>query len=122
MSGNQPPINSVSEEVSLCLYHNSLSKQQIHPDILNAISSVDLPEVQEMMRRLSQFGLGIMVPHYHTDEENFAPLPNGMVQFENDLQVSFKNRSEIGEHVIPVGWRWKQESVEAIMICVFCHN
>ena len=122
MNEKQFSTDSGSEEVTLGLYHNSLNKQIIHPDILNAISSVDLPEVQEMMERLSQFGLGIMVPHCHTDVLDFAPLPNGMVQIENNLQISFKNRNDIGKHVIPVGWRWNGESSEAIMRCGWCNN
>ena len=96
-----------------------LDQSKMHPDILKAIKSIDNPEVQRMLKRLSNFGLGIMVPHLHVDDfDGFAPLPRGMVQVEEDLQVSFQDATEMN-HVIPVGWRWAEDEaeVETVMQC-----
>lgn len=42
------------------------------------------PEVQELMRRLAPYGLGVCLPHMHVTEQELAPLPQGTVQFEAD--------------------------------------
>jgi hypothetical protein len=52
------------------------------PDALRgAQESIDLPEVQEMLRKLSKYNLGISMPHMHSEETgDFQPLPNELVQ------------------------------------------
>jgi hypothetical protein len=52
------------------------------PDALrNTQESIDLPEVQEMLRKLSKYNLGISMPHMHNEETgNFQPLPKELVQ------------------------------------------
>jgi hypothetical protein len=57
-------------------------------------SSIQEPEVQEMLKRLSNYGLGVFMPHMHAESGAFVELPRGMVQVEDNLRVSFKPRSD----------------------------
>ena len=80
------------------------------PELRTAQNAIALPEVQEMLRKLSHYNLGIYMPHMHDDRTGaFQPLPAGLTQVENGLKVSF----EPAEHVdgparsyVPVGWFW----------------
>ncbi len=78
-------------------------------DVNTAQQTIADPEVQELMRRLARYGLGVCLPHMHVTEERLAPLPQGVVQFEADLQVSF-----VDEHypevqaALPVAWLWDE--------------
>lgn len=75
------------------------------------------PEVQEMLKRLSVYGLGIFMPHMHTAKGDFVPLPDDMIQVENNLQVSFQPRSKaVGS---AVGWIWSNQAM-AIAVCSVC--
>jgi len=90
----------------------------LHLEIKSAIESINEPEVQDILKQLAKYGLGIMVPHIHVDEgSGFAPLPRGMIQVESDLQVSFRNSDELNDHGIPVGWRWGKVGAEVVMGC-----
>ncbi len=76
-----------------------------------AQEAIHLPEVQEMLRRLSEYRLGIFMPHMH-DEQNgeFQPLAEQLVQVESGLEVSFRPTAEIAEHAdrfLPVAWVWR---------------
>lgn len=65
------------------------------------------PEVQELMQRLATYGLGICLPHSHDDSDATAPLPAGVVQFEEGLRVSFVPEDDprlVG--AVPVSWKW----------------
>ena len=87
---------------------------EIHPDIMKAIRAVELPDVQEMMRRLAKYGLGIAVPHMHGDDGQFLPLPVNRVALEDDLQVSFRNAEDAElQDFIPVMWRSEPGEVAA---------
>ena len=56
-----------------------------------AQGAIGLPEVQAMLRRLADFNLGIYMPHLHEDETGrFLPLPDGLIQVEDDLTVTFQ--------------------------------
>jgi hypothetical protein len=46
-----------------------------------AQEAINLPRVQQIMEELSQYNLGICIPHIHQDVTgDFAPLPDGVVQ------------------------------------------
>ena len=48
-----------------------------------------LPDVQEMLRKLSDYQLGIFMPHMHGEASGeFQPLPEGILQVESGLEVS----------------------------------
>ena len=86
-----------------------------------AQQAIATPEVQEMLKKLSEYGLGVFMPHMHDPETgNFAPLPSGMVAVEDNLQVSFHHASEPEvSNARPVGWVWDNSSQTA-MACITC--
>ena len=56
-----------------------------------AQESIHLPEVQEMLRRLSEYKLGIFMPHMHDEQTGeFQTLPAEVLQVESGLEVSFQ--------------------------------
>ena len=88
-----------------------------HPMVAKAIEAVNEPKVQEMIKELSKYGLGVFMPHLHT-KEGFAPLPIETVQLEADLKVSFVKRGEDSlKDAAPVGWVWDSNKAEVVMGC-----
>ncbi len=81
------------------------------PALRTAQEATHLPEVQEMLRRLSAHGLGIFMPHMHDEETgDFLPLPDQVVQVESGLAVSFQPSSEVALQAgrfLPVAWVWR---------------
>jgi hypothetical protein len=76
-----------------------------------AQKSIHLPEVQEMLKRLSAYNLGICMPHMHNDETGgFEALPDDVVQVEDAMKVTFQPRepASAGEFSLPVGWVWRE--------------
>ena len=76
-----------------------------------AQNAIDLPEVQEMLRKLSKYNLGIYMPHMHDDDTGeFRPLPTGFTQVEDALKVSFEPADQVADTVdrsyVPIGWFW----------------
>ena len=97
------------------------------PALVTAQEAINLPEVQEMLRKLSQYNLGIFMPHMHEEKTGrFQALPPKTVQVEAGLQVSFRSESEIAqdrENFLPVGWVWckeKQGITESATCVVIC--
>ena len=76
-----------------------------------AQDAIHLPEVQEMLRRLSEYRLGIFMPHMHDEQTGeFQPLPDEVTQVESGLGVSFRPTEEIAsqtDRFLPVGWFWR---------------
>ena len=61
-----------------------------------AHEAINLPEVQEMLRRLSDYNLGIFMPHMHDEDTGeFQPLPDRVTQVESGLEVSFQPTTEV---------------------------
>ena len=92
------------------------------PHVLrSAQEAINLPEVQEMLRRLSEHNLGIFMPHTHNEQTGeFLPLPDEVVQVESDLQVSFQLAEEIAsqtDRFIPVGWSWRAGAPAPAAVC-----
>jgi hypothetical protein len=91
-------------------------------EMRTAQEAMKLPEVQEMLRKLSDYNLGIYVPHMHDDDTGqFTPLPDGMTQVEDDLQVTFARDDDVvdeGERTyVPVGWAWSGGGMTSAMAC-----
>ncbi|AFY82671.1 hypothetical protein [Oscillatoria acuminata] len=86
-----------------------------------AQTSIDTPELQEILKKLSEYGLGVFMPHMHDPTTgNFAPLPPGIVSVEDNLQVSFLNASDPKiAQALPVGWIW-DNGTQSVMNCVRC--
>jgi len=61
--------------------------QGLPPELRSAQAAVQLPEVQEMLRRLSGHGLGIFMPHMHDERTgDFLSLPGDLTQVEAGLE------------------------------------
>lgn len=89
--------------------------------VKRAQRAVDRPEVQEMIRRLSEHGLGVYVPHLHPWKGGFELLPVDVVQVERDLRVSFVRESEAAvDGAVPIGWRWDGKNARVAASCYCC--
>ena len=86
-----------------------------------AHAAIQLPEVQEMLRRLSEHQLGIFMPHMHDEQSGeFQLLPDDVVQVEAGLEVSFQPRQEITsqtDRFLPVGWFWRDGASTPVAAC-----
>ncbi len=86
-----------------------------------AQEAIHLPEVQEMLRRLSEYKLGIFMPHIHDEQTGeFQPLPDEVVQVESGLEVSFRPTEEIAnqtDRFLPVGWFWRAGASTPSAVC-----
>ena len=88
-----------------------ITAQGLPPGLRSAQAAVELPEVQEMLRRLSNHGLGIFMPHMHDEQTgDFLSLPDDVTQVEAGLEVSFQPAAEIAsqtDRFLPVAWVWR---------------
>jgi hypothetical protein len=86
-----------------------------------AQEAIHLPEVQEMLRRLSEYKLGIFMPHMHDEQTGeFQPLPDEVMQVESGLEVSFQSTEEIAnqtDRFLPVGWFWRAGASTPLAVC-----
>jgi hypothetical protein len=97
------------------------SRTQLPQELSRAQSAINLPEVQEMLQKLSAFNLGIFMPHRHEDETGaFEVLPQGIIQLEDGLRVSFVEEHTIAdpESYVPVGWVWNENGAVSSAMCV----
>jgi hypothetical protein len=86
-----------------------------------AQEAIHLPEVQEMLRRLSEYELGIFMPHMHDEQTGkFQPLPDEVMQVESGLVVSFQSTQDIAnqtDRFLPVGWFWRAGASTPLAVC-----
>ena len=86
-----------------------------------AQEAIHFPEVQEMLRRLSEYKLGIFMPHIHDEQTGaFQPLPDQVIQVESALEVSFQLAEKIAsqtERYLPVGWFWRAGASSPSAVC-----
>ena len=86
-----------------------------------AQEAIHLPEVQEMLRRLSEYKLGIFMPHMHDEcTGQFRPLPDEVMQVESGLEVSFRSTEEVAnqrDRFLPVGWFWRAGAAAPLAVC-----
>ena len=87
----------------------------MHKQFVTAQQAMELPEVQEMGRRLSAYGLGVSMPHMHDDKGDLVPMPEGIVQVEgDDLRASFVPADQVTDtpeqQYVTVGWRWSEKT------------
>lgn len=96
--------------------------RSLPPRIRAAQAAIHCPEVQDMLRRLSEYDLGICMPHMHDElTGNFAPLRPGYVQVESGLKVSFELAGDVAERAepfMPVGWAWLEGKSMPVAACV----
>ena len=86
-----------------------------------AQAAIHFPEVQEMLRRLSEYKLGIFMPHMHDEHTGeFQPLPDEVMQVESGLKVSFLPVEEIAnqtDRFLPVAWLWRAGASTPVAAC-----
>lgn len=86
-----------------------------------AQEAMQLPEVQEILEKLSQYKLGIFMPHMHDEQTGqFQPLDDNLMQVESGLQVSFLAVGEIASKThqfLPVGWVWRAGALTTSAAC-----
>jgi len=91
------------------------------PALRRAQAAIHLPEVQAMPRRLSEYDLGVFMPHQHDERTGeFQPLPGDVMQVEAGCKVSFQNTQEIvnqADRFLPVAWRWRAGASSAAPAC-----
>ena len=91
------------------------------PALRTAQQAIHLPEVQAMLRRLSEYQLGIFMPHRHDAQTgDFQPLPDDITQVESGLEVSFQLTEELAQQsdrFLPVGWFWRAAKVAPVAVC-----
>ena len=86
-----------------------------------AQEAIHLPEIQDMLRRLSEYKLGIFMPHMHDEHTGqFRQLPDELMQVESGLEVSFQPIEEIAnqtDRFLPVGWVWRAGASAPLSVC-----
>ena len=92
------------------------------PQALRAAQdAIHLPEVQEMLKRLSKYQLGIFMPHMHDEKTGeFQMLADDVMQVESGLQVTFKPTQEIAnqtDRFLPVAWLWRGGATSISAAC-----
>jgi len=86
-----------------------------------AQEAIHLPEVQEMLRRLSEYKLGVFMPHMHDEHTGeFQALPDEVMQVESGLKMSFQRMEDLAnqtDHFLPVGWVWRAGASTPSAVC-----
>ena len=89
--------------------------------LMAAQRAIGLPEVQEMLRKLSEHNLGIFMPHMHDNETGeFQALPDELIQVESGLEVSFHATEEMArqaDRFLAVGWVWRANVPAPVSVC-----
>jgi len=84
-------------------------------DLRTAQEAIHLPEVQEMLRKLSEYKLGIFMPHMHNEQTGeFQSIPDEIMQVESGLKVSFQPTKD---RFLPVGWFWRSGAAAPLSVC-----
>lgn len=80
--------------------------QGLHPELARAAYAVYTePEVQDALRVLGKYGLGVMLPHRHNEQDKMVPLPQDEIQSEERLKVTFRKKEVTEPYGVIVGWR-----------------
>ena len=86
------------------------------PELQDAVRAVNLPEIQEIIKKLGGYGLAVALPHMH-ENGRMVPLPEDTYSYESKLQVSFRKRAdEKIEPSLPVMWQCGKD-VNSIAHC-----
>ena len=100
---------------------SQVSARGLPQALRTAQEAIHLPEVQEMLRRLSEYKLGIFMPHMHDDQTgDFKLLPDEVMQVESALEVSFQPTIELAnqtDRFLPVGWLWRAGAAAPSAVC-----
>ena len=78
---------------------------RFNPELQESVRAINLPEVQDMIKRLGRYGLAVALPHMH-ENGKMVPLPDDTYSYESKLQVSFRKRGDVkAEPSLPVMWQ-----------------
>jgi hypothetical protein len=90
--------------------------------------AIHTPAVQEALKTLSKYGLGVWLPHMHAEDGHLVPLPNEMVSIEVEgeepatRQVTFVKRDTLDSSILnqtAVAWIWN-ESLNVAVVATSC--
>jgi hypothetical protein len=99
------------EKIMMSSHLSEATARGLPPRIRAAQAAIPFPEVQDMLRRQSEYDLGICMPHMQDElTGNFAPLRTGVMQVESGLKVSFEPADDVAERAescVPMGWAWR---------------
>lgn len=91
------------------------------PPLIIAQDAIYLPEVQDMLRQLSAYNLGIFMPHKHDEKTGqFQELPDELLQVESGLEVTFQTAEQLARtaaNFVPVGWFWRDGAPSPLSMC-----
>ena len=97
------------------------SERGLPAALRTAQEAIHLPEVQEMLRKLSEYKLGIFMPHMHEERTGeFQQLPDEIMQVESGLEVSFQPKKKIvnqTDRFLPVAWIWGADAPTPSAVC-----
>ncbi len=107
-------------EISVANVVQKANISNLPTELQLAQKSIELPEVQEMIRNLAKYNLGVFMPHKHNGlTGEFEVLPYGEVQVESNLEVRFLPQSEANKiRAVEIGWRWTENGIKAATECV----
>jgi len=115
--GRFPP----QEQILMSSHLSEATARGLPPRIRAAQAVIHFPEVQDMLRRQSEYDLGICMPHRHDElAGNFAPLRTGVMQVESGLKVSFEPAADVAERAescVRVGWAWRDGETVPVAAC-----
>lgn len=100
----------------------AIADLDISPTVRRSMEAIELPDVQEMIRRLGEYGLGVCVPHRHTATMDFDDLPDDLVQVEENCQVSWVPRDQLKSmrQMTPVAWKWQSGAADGVVAAAEC--
>ncbi|HAN90796.1 MAG TPA: hypothetical protein DCQ33_01785 [Nitrospira sp.] len=98
------------------------SPDPLHFEVRQAADSLNRPEVQELVKQLSEYGLAVAVPHMHGENGKLLPLPPDRVAYEDNLQVTFPRRDDsVLKEAEPVMWGWDR-TAQAVTTLAHCRG
>ena len=101
---------------------NNSGLPKVPEQLAIAQHAIQLPEVQEMIRKLSSYNLGVYMPHMHDKKTGaFQLLPEGMTQVEDNLRVSFQSVDLPESSYAPVAWIWRDGPTPGAVCKAVCH-
>jgi hypothetical protein len=115
-------VSNIQQEIIMTIANVSQGNTRgLPPALRTAQDAIHFPEVQQMLRRLSEYGLGACMPHMHDQTSGeFQPLPGQLTQVESGLEVSFRPSEEIAsqsDRFLPVAWFWRAGAATTVAAC-----
>ena len=114
--------NNIEQEIIMTIANVSRGNTPgLPPALSTAQDAIHFPEVQQMLRRLSEYRLGICMPHMHDETSGeFQALPDQLIQVESGLEVSFHPSEEVAnqtDRFLPVAWFWRAGVATPVAAC-----